>query len=215
MDFLKDFFGRYETRKVPLTIEERKFHFHVPERLDPLLDPDDPLKDFPLWARIWEASILLAHTVATIPPDSGQRLLEIGAGLGVVGVVAARFGHHVTITEYDERALDFIKANLVENHCDHAEIFRLDWHHPELPGTFDIVVGSEILYREQDFPAIYSLLKKYLRPGGKVILAEGLRKTSVEFFAQAGKFYQIEARKKVITLKDEKLPIILATMKPK
>ncbi len=212
---LDDFRKKYKTQKKRLTIGHEEFCFHVPDSLDPLLDPDDPLKGFPLWARIWEAAILLALEVAAMPPTPNGKVLEIGAGLGVVGVVASRYGHNTTITEYDARALEFIRANVQENNCAGAQVLRLDWYEPELEGQFDLILGSEVVYRREDFAALRSLFFRFLKPQGMVMLAEGLRKTSMDFFAQMSDHFHIKAQKKAITTEDEKVPVILATMRPK
>ena len=212
---LADFKKKYKTHKKRLKIGNKVFYFHVPDSIDKLLDPVDPLKEFPLWARIWEAAILLALEIVSIPPTPNGRILEIGAGLGVVGIVASCQGHNTTITEYDSRALDFIRANVVENACTKTQVLRLDWYSPKLEGQFDLILGSEVVYRHGDFIPLHSLFHRFLKPHGRVILAEGLRKTSMDFFSHMSDDFHIQAKKKTITTEDETVSVILATMRPK
>ena len=41
--------------------------------------------DLPFWAKVWEASFVLAYFLGRQPVVPGRRILEIGAGIGVVG----------------------------------------------------------------------------------------------------------------------------------
>ena len=92
------------------------------------------------------------------------------------------------------------------------EIRRLDWNNPEIEGTFNRIVGSEVIYKEEDYEPILKLFKKYLIKGGEIILAEGLRETSYEFFRQVSGIFDIEARRKVIRTSEKEIRVILARM---
>jgi len=136
--------GETETRH--LTIRGREFRFYVPKTLDSFVDPEDVFRDFPLWAKIWEASIILADHLAGMSPEPGKRFLEIGAGLGVVGVVAAAFGHRMTVTEINPDAVRFARANAKLNlHAGESlpEMKRLDWNRPGSEQAYDYIVGNQ------------------------------------------------------------------------
>ena len=49
----------------------------------------DALNTLPLWAKIWPASLVLAHMLRHLPRP-GRSFLEVGAGCGLAGLVAAR-----------------------------------------------------------------------------------------------------------------------------
>jgi len=213
---LESFHQEYETDTSDLAIKDRQFRFFVPKSIDQFLDPGDLFHDFPLWSKIWEASIILADYLAGMPVDSEKSFLEIGCGMGVVGVVASAFGHRVTMTEYNPDALNFSRANTLANlSADDAglEITELDWSKPRLEGLFDYIIGSEVIYKEKDYQPILKLLKTYLRPSGEIILAEGVRKTSMEFFRQMSELFDITAQKKTLRSEGEEFRVILARMK--
>jgi predicted nicotinamide N-methyase len=216
---LESFHRQYETDTADLVIRDRRFRFFVPKSLDRFVDQGDVFHDFPLWVKIWEASIVLADHLAGMPVNPERRFLEIGCGVGVVGIVAAAFGHRITMTEYNSDALDFARANVHTNlSADNAagiEIARLDWNRPRLEGRFDAIVGSEVIYKETDFQAILKLFETCLRPSGGIVLAEGVRKTSLEFFRQVSGRFDISARKKTLRSKGEVFPVILAKMRLK
>jgi protein-L-isoaspartate O-methyltransferase len=213
---LESFQKQYDTTTAELVVRDRSFRFFVPERLDPFVDPEDLFQDFPLWIKIWEASFVLAEYLAGFNVESGKRFLEIGCGLGVVGIVTSSFGHHVTMTEYNHDALNFARANALLNEISsNLEIRHLDWNSPLIEGSFDYIVGSEILFREGDFDPLFKLLMTYLNAGGEVILAEGIRKTSMEFMRQMSHSFSISAKKKILRSGDQEIPIMLSRMKLK
>ena len=213
---LESFHKDYKTDSKDMVIGGRNFKFFVPKTIDEFIDPQDVFHDFPLWSKIWEASIVLADYLAGITVDPERRFLEIGCGLGLVGIVAASFGHRVTMTEYNPHALDFSRANAEINPPaadSNLEILKLDWNRPRLQGLFDPIVGSEIIYNERDYKPILALLKTFLKPGGEIILAEGVRKTSMEFFRQMGQFFNIKAHKKVLRSEEQEIRVILCRMR--
>ncbi len=212
---LESFHKEYESDTAELVIGESSFRFLVPRSIDGIVDPEDVFHDFPLWSKIWEASIVLAEHLAGIPAMPGKRFLEIGCGIGVVGIVASAFGHQITVTEYNPDALNFARANSETNRetmkC-MPDISKLDWNSPQLDGLFDCIVGSEVIYNERNYQPILRLFKKYLKPGGEIILAERPRKTSIEFFRQMGEFFDIRAHKKILRSAEGETRVVICRM---
>lgn len=209
---LETFHQAYDAERRDIVIDDHKFQFLVPESIDRFVDPDDPLQNFPLWTKIWPASVVLAQYLIRMPVDPQKRILEIGTGLGLVGIAAARAGHMVTMTDYNADALNFARANARMNHCAHLQVDRLDWVRPNLAGAFDYIVGSEIIYKDQDIRHLRTLFHKYLKPQGKVLLVEEMRKTLNEFYQQMDEFYQITIRKKILRAQDEESRVLLIQM---
>lgn len=210
------FHKKYKTDRAEVKIRDRRFSFFVPKELEPFVNHQDVFHDFPLWAKIWEASIVLADHLAALEPHPGENLLEIGCGLGLVGIVAASFGHRMTITEQDPHALNFARANSLANLSPSdppIEIRKLDWNQPTLDRTFDLIVGSEVVYSERDYAPLFGLFKALLKPGGEIILAEGLRESSFNFFKEMGEFFDLKAQKKIIRTPEKEIRIILTSMK--
>ncbi len=159
--------------------------------------------------------MVLAQYLADLPPIPTRRILEIGAGGGAVSIIACAFGHDITMTEYDEHALAFAKANAMLNGCEKLSIQKLDWHNPTLSERFHIIIGSEVIYSERDFEAIKNLFNTYLAHQGEILLAESLRKTTLQFFDQMSAHYHIKAKKKIIRGPQEEIRVIFAKMRPK
>lgn len=212
---MQAFHQQYTTRETQVTINGRDFIFLLPESLEPFMDAVDPMTHFPLWAKIWEASALLAGQLAERPHHPGERLLEIGAGVGMVGIIAAAFGHQVTVTEYNPDALNFARANAEKNGCPQVKIENLDWLAPSALPPFDLIVGSEVIYQEEMIPSLISLFQHYLAPGGTILLAGQVRQSGVRFWEAAQVAFDIKARQHTMQSEDEKLPMVMFELQRK
>ena len=215
MNNLAAFYRKYDTELRELTIHGRKFKFVVPKTLDDFIDLKDVTRDFPLWAKIWEASWVLAEFFAHHPPQPSHKILEVGAGIGVVGIVASSFGHNITLTEYNQHALRFATANAVINDCRDIRIVRLDWRKPTLQQTFDSIIGSEITYHEKDFRHMCSLFSSYLKPHGQIMLSLGVRRDGLAMVGKLHQFFNVRTKKYRISSADEAISVILCRLTPK
>ncbi len=209
---MKSFQKEYQTDSAEVIIKGQRFRFLVPQSIDKFIDPVNPLQNFPLWSKIWQASLILADYMAHLTVESNKKFLEIGCGLGLVGIVAARMGHDLTMSEYDPHALNFAHANAQINNCSELKIIRLNWHRPKLGEIFDSILGSEVLYREQDFPALLKLFQNYLQPEGEVILVEEMRKTDLKFYKIMEPIFTIKAQKKILRSENEETRVLIIKM---
>jgi len=207
--------GPRETEEKTVGIKGRKFTLLTPKFIEQYIDSEDPLQNFPLWAKAWEASWVLADFLAGLPPESEKRLLEIGCGLGLVGVVAASFGHRIVMTEHNPDAMEFARANAELNHCSDVEILDLDWNNPAIYSRFDYIVGSEVVYHEKDLEPLKKLFERLLKPDGEVILCEGIRKTTLDFFKEMQRHFDLKALQKSIRSPEKTVLVILCRMKRK
>ena len=182
MDTIEEFHKTYETETTDIVVSGHKFSLFLPKYLYRFLNPHDILHDFPLWAKIWRASWVLSSYLADRPSDANKRILEVGGGIGLVSIVAATFGHQMTLSEYNPDALNFARANAHCNNCPDLPIIQLDWYHPQLKTQFDQIVGSEVAYRESHLEALLKLFKSNIKPGGEIILAWEIRKSGQNLF---------------------------------
>ncbi len=212
---LASFYRKYCTENRDLTIHGRKFDFVVPKKIEPFIDVENIVRGFPLWAKIWEPSWILAEHLAKTPPFQFKKILEIGSGIGVVGIVAASFGHDVTMTEYDENALKFASANAEINHCPEVKICRLDWHQPNLDDRFDTIIGSEVMFHKRDCNPLLNLFRIYLKPNGRVILASGVRQSVLDILHRMQRFFDVKINKYSIRCEDTRMPAVLCHMSPR
>src|SRR5689334_12319958 len=80
--------------------------------------PDDgPVEWAPLvpyWSVLWRSGVALAHEVAAADLR-GRRVVELGCGLGVPSLAAARGGARVLATDADDEALELLARNARDN----------------------------------------------------------------------------------------------------
>jgi len=192
---LDRFHRLYETVTIPVTIAGQTMTLFQPRALDRFIDSRDVMAGFPLWAKIWEASAVLAGYLVSLPVDPGKQMLEIGCGLGLAGIAAAKAGHRVTMTEIDADAINFARANALANGCPGITVESLDWNTPALKGRYDYIVGSETMYKSGDIDALELLFDRYLNPGGTIILGTKVRSTGVDFWQRMRHGYDIRVLK--------------------
>ena len=209
---LDDFYKEYEIDINELAINGRRFQILLPKDLQRFIHADDVMQDFPLWAKIWPASWVLAGYLAEMPVAADKRFLEIGGGIGLVSIVAAAFGHHILMTEYNPDALQFARANALINQCPQLNIQELDWNRPRLSGQFDYIVASEVSYREKDIQPLQMLFKNSLKTGGEVILAGEMRKLSKDFYKVLETMFNIRVIKKTLRSASEEIHTFLFRM---
>jgi predicted nicotinamide N-methyase len=172
--------------------------------------------EFPFWVKIWEASVMMANLMASLRPVPGARVLELGAGLAVPGIAAAAHGHDVTVTDYEDYILDFVRVSASVNGCGaRVTCKKLDWLSPESGGIgrFDCIIGSEILFHEKFFEPLRQVIRTLLAPGGVVFMAHNVERKSLAPFLRlcAGEF-SISAQKKQMVADKKRFDIVLNRM---
>jgi len=86
--------------------------------------------------------------------------------MGVVGLCAALCGHRVTISDINEDALHFARANALLNGLPDVGIVKLDWNDPSHFEPYDVVFGSEVIYDRKSYPLLIEFLRRAAAPVG-------------------------------------------------
>lgn len=131
----------------------------------------------PYGLALWPSSVALAHDLET-RDLAGKRILELGAGTGLPGIVAATLGASVVQTDFQDVALQLCVQNARRNRAT-VEHRAADWTAWTDTARYDYVIGSDILYTEGMRPHLRAIFDANLAPGGTLLLADPLRKQSV------------------------------------
>lgn len=178
-------------------------------------DPFKNVSEFPFWIKLWEAAMVLADVAATLPVKAGSSLLELGAGLGAPGLVAASRGFKVTLSDYEQRILDFQRVSAAASGLK-VECRFVDWTKPPALEPFDTIIGAEILFREELLSPLLKLFDRLLAPDGTIYLAHDLRrKTLYSFLDKAQGDYTIKAKKIELATGDESCTVMLNCLQRK
>ena len=149
--------------------------------------PDDgPVEWAPLmpyWSVLWRSGVALARELAEAEP-AGLRVVELGCGLGVPSLAAARAGATVLATDECLEALELVERSARENGVT-VETARVDWCAPDelvARGPFDLVLAADVLYERPGVAQLRSLLP---RLGGEAWLADPGRPVAAAFLDHA------------------------------
>ncbi len=153
------------------------------------------------WWGVTSAAIALGRHMEARGSLRGQRVVELGCGLGLAGITAGLLGADVLFTDYVPEALDFARKNAELNGLTGQTIKTalLDWEDPGKMEPFNIVLGSEILYDYFFHGSLFKLLQSILEPGGTIILADRKRLVVTRFLGRLADrgFRCVETRSQV------------------
>ena len=155
--------------------------------LDELLAEDDPDEDrLPFWTQLWPSGTALAQAIAA-RPLAGWRVLELGCGLGLVGVTAARAGATVTVVDRSPEAIAFATLNAERNGVTlQAAVRAFDQPKRLLAeAPWDLVLAADVLYEQRNVPVLLWLLPRLVGQDGEVWLADPGRPMLSRFLAGA------------------------------
>lgn len=181
-----------------VTLGEVTLTLETPPDLDALLDraaASDPqaVDAIPYYAILWPAAHGLARYLwehrAELP---GARVIELGCGLGLPSVLAARLGASVTATDFHPDTGEWLKHNAALNGVT-LDYQQLDWNTflDSRPATTDsrspscrlqptayslqpspLVIGSDLLYERRHIPALACAIDALCAPGGHAVIAD-------------------------------------------
>ncbi len=128
-------------------------------------------------ARSYDRSMLLlggplprAIELAAQAVRGAERVLEVGAGTGLVTAALARSAQQLVATDYAEQMvrqleLKVSRAGVGNVQCEQADVYALRFE----PGSFDAVVAANLLHLLPVLPAGLAALRRVLKPRGLLI----------------------------------------------
>jgi predicted nicotinamide N-methyase len=154
-----------------------------------------PGRPLPYWGRLWPSGEALALALARRPPGPGMRVIELGCGLGLPSIVAARGGAAVTAADGHEDAVAFAAHSLALNELE-ATVVQADFADDADAlverGPFDLVLAADVLYTVGNADAMLTLLPRLIEPNGEVWLADPDRAGGRRFLAAARSLFHLK-----------------------
>lgn len=139
----------------------------------------------PYGVMLWPASLALAHELlARGERLRGKRVLELGAGTGIPGIVAATLGARVLQVDRSEVALHVCRLNMERNQATSVTLQHADWNEFHSPEPFDLILGADVLYATSMHARLRAICESYLAPDGQVVFADPLRAESLTMLGE-------------------------------
>ena len=185
----EDLVRRFRTTTRELELAGRTIELLMPANADDLISEADFDRDerLPYWADLWPSARILAEELAVMRLR-GQRVLELGCGLGLVAIGAVLGGAHVTATDYYEDAPRFARVNVANATGASIATRMVNWVDmpPDL-GKFDVVLASDVLYEHRYALLVANAIAATLVRGGEAIVADPGRIALQEFLDECGR----------------------------
>ena len=148
----------------------------------------------PYWARPWPSGVGARRATCATTRPAGPQVLELGCGLALPSVVAARAGAQVLATDGHTDAVAFAAHVLAINEVE-GEVAHVDWaeHGDQLVerGPWDLVLAADVLYTRENVNAASRLFHRLVAPTGALILADPNRKGAQGFLATARAMFEL------------------------
>jgi predicted nicotinamide N-methyase len=163
--------------------------------------PDDgPVEWAPLvpyWSVLWRSGVALAQELTWFELR-GMRVVELGCGLGVPSIVAARAGARVLATDGDPEGIELVSRNAERNGAslETAVVRFEDADELVARGPFDLVLGADLLYEEDSVEPLLALLPR-LAP--QALLTTPSREPARAFLEQARDRWSVETWQRGVT----------------
>ncbi len=147
----------------------------------------------PYWAVLWRSGVALAREL-DLADMAGLRTVELGCGLGLPSIAAARAGaSFILATDAAPEALALTRRNAAANGVA-VGTARLDWAEPATPvagAPFDLVLAADVLYERQ---AVAQLLELLPRLAPRAWLADPGRPAAEAFLERARERWDVTTR---------------------
>jgi predicted nicotinamide N-methyase len=146
---------------------------------------NDRVAEPPYWAHLWVGATALARRLVEAGPLSGRRVLDLGCGLGLPGIVAAALGAETWCVDRVPAALEFAAASARNNHlASKVRCVLLDFMNEDLGADFDLILAAELVYDPRSYRALSDFLDRHLRRGGEIHLTDAFRSDAANFFSE-------------------------------
>lgn len=180
----------------------------MPANPDALLDLPEVLEanvrdDYmPYWGHLWPSSLDMGAELLRTHWPAGTTALDLGTGIGLVGLAALASGLQVVVSDYDRQSVRLALSNAVRNDFPDARGIWLDWRQP-LEWRFPLILACELIYEHRNHAPLLDTFDAMLEPAGVAWVADPERHQADAFVELARRRnYGIELRR----LSAESLP---------
>jgi len=168
----------------------------------------------PYWASLWPVSVFLAEEICSRGWKPHLTAIEIGCGLGLGGIAAAKMDLDVLFTDYDANAVKFAKKNCELNGITNARFALFDMRRP-MRTTFDIIVVSDLIYERRNVDPLVESIDQMLGIEGIALVSDQGRPYQENFLKrlQEKGFVWTSVQKQILNSESQKVTGSVFTIK--
>lgn len=163
---------------VPALAEIRFYTAHPGSGLSRLIDREDDADEAaaepqpPYWAYAWAGGAALARYILDHPMTvAGRRVLDLGAGSGIVGIAAAKVGaRQVIAAEIDRNGVIAIGLNAAANGVAIAVVN--DDITKGSPPSVDLVLAGDVFYGQDVAERVMPFLNRCFAAGIEILVGD-------------------------------------------
>lgn len=140
---------------------------------------------FPYWSKVWPAAIGLSNFLLRHPQlTQNKNVIEIGAGLGLPSLIAARNAASVLCTDVVPEAVEAVRQSATQNGFENLEAAVMDWQ--QLSGDLetDVLLLSDVNYEPQAFAHLRKMIEVFLKKRNVIVLSTPQRLMAKDFIAE-------------------------------
>lgn len=146
---------------------------------------------WPIFGLLWPSGAHLAARIAQRPVTMGERILEIGCGLGLASLVGHRRGADMTASDRHPLAAAFLAENLRLNGLPVMKYRVGDWAAADRPddelhvqGLYGLIMGSDVLYDRDASQALATFIGRHAKAQSEVWIVDPNRGNRTAFSAR-------------------------------
>eukprot|EP00040_Diaphanoeca_grandis_P023304 m.126570 g.126570 ORF g.126570 m.126570 type:complete len:442 (+) comp29209_c0_seq2:117-1442(+) len=145
--------------------------------------------------QVWATSLVFSRWIVELQENpetafDAKQVIELGAGTGLPGLTTLAYSKatKVTLTDLFKHTLNNLRFNVASNLKEsttrtyaEVEVKKLDWTDLSTvePGSFDIVIGSDLVYDDDAADLVITVVDHILTKDGVFYLAAGGKRQGV------------------------------------
>ena len=172
-----------QTTLQSFTFGHQSLNIFVPDTV--LIQKEYHHQHVPYWAQVWHAAVGLCIFLQEHPEYiKNKTVLELGAGLGLPGIVAAATAKQVCISDKSAEAMAIVEKSVLHHQLNNVSCKVIEWDIIENITIPEVVLLSDINYEPDAFAALLMMISHLLENSCTIILSTPQRLMAKNFIEQ-------------------------------